>query len=115
MSQMSIGLSSNLWIEWDTLNTMIGMTPRFRPNVSFRFNADMKVSFFSEFVMQTPHVDIGETEFYSARTGMLFSWNFSPKSWLYIALNDFRKQDEVGDIVPRYQVGAIKVKYLVYF
>jgi hypothetical protein len=115
MSQMSIGLSSNIWIEWDTLNAVIGMTPRFRPNVSFRLNADMKVSAFSEFVLQTPHADIGETTFSSARTGMLFSWNFLPKSWLYIALNDFRKQDEVGDVQALYQVGAVKVKYLIYF
>ena len=112
---VSVGFSSNLWIEWDTLNTIIAMTPRFRPNVTIRFNATTNLSIFSEFVMFTPNTDFNDTELSSMRTGLLFSWNFMPKSWLYIALNDYRAQDEFGDLQPSYQIGAIKAKYLVYF
>jgi hypothetical protein len=41
--------------------------------------------------------------------------NFSPKSWIYIALNDYRAQDEHGRLQPQYSIGAIKAKYLLYF
>ncbi|GAI82468.1 unnamed protein product [marine sediment metagenome] len=68
----------------------------------------------SEFVMETPGTDFGETDLLSVRTGLLFSWNFSPKSWLYIALNDYREQDQ-GEIKPQYLIGAVKAKYLFYF
>lgn len=114
MQQMRVGLRSNLWIEWDMLNTIMAITPRLRPYIEYRFNAGMKLDIFSEFVMETPGTDFGETDLLSVRTGLLFSWNFSPKSWLYIALNDYREQDQ-GEIKPQYLIGAVKVKYLFYF
>ena len=114
IQQMRVGFDSNLWIEWDTLNTIIAITPRFRPKVEFIFNADMNLSVFSQFVMETPGTDFDETDLNSVRTGLLFSWNFLPKSWLYIALNDYREQKE-GKIQPVYHIGAIKAKYLIYF
>ena len=49
------------------------------------------------------------------RTSALFSWNFLPKSWLYIALNDYHAQDMTGELQPNYTIGAIKAKYLFYF
>jgi hypothetical protein len=110
-----VGLSSNLWIEWDTLNTIIALTPRFRPNITFKFNAKTSLNIFSELVMFTPNTDLDDTELSSVRTGLLFSWNFMPKSWLYIALNDYRAQDEAGDLQASYQIGAVKAKYLFYF
>jgi hypothetical protein len=113
--QMSIVLSGNLWVEWDTTNTIIAMWPLIRPRLDFRFNADMSLSIFNEFVMQTPNAEIGNTELLTNRLGLLFSWNFSPKSWIYIALNDYRAQDEHGRLQPQYSIGAIKAKYLLYF
>ncbi len=93
----------------------MAITPRIRPTVFIRFNADMNLNVFSEFVMLTPGSEFGETELYSNRIGLLYAWNFSPKSWIYIALNDYRAQDELGAIQPQYMIGAIKVKYLFYF
>src|SRR4030043_2231720 len=84
---LSVGINSNLWIEWDTTNTIIEMTPRMRPNILFRFNAAMKLSLFTELVMTTPGTDFDRTELNTMRTGALFSWNFMPKSWIYVALN----------------------------
>ena len=112
---MSAGFSGNLWIEWDTLENTVAMTPLFRPNVNFRFNADMSLNIFDEFVMSTPKTEIGNTELYSNRLGLLFSWNFKPKSWLYIAVNDYQEQDALGSLKPQYRIAAVKVKYLIYF
>jgi hypothetical protein len=75
----------------------------------------MGLTIFSELVMQTPQAKFDSTDLYSVRTGVLFNWNFLPKSWIYIALNDSRSDDAFGKLQPRYQIGAIKVKYLFYF
>ncbi|MCW4043404.1 MAG: hypothetical protein NWE90_06740, partial [Candidatus Bathyarchaeota archaeon] len=113
--QLSISLASNLWIEWDTHNTIIAIWPMLRPRMDIRFNADMSLTIFNEIVTQTPGTNFGELDLLSNRFGLLFSWNFKPKSWLYIALNDHRIQDEGGGLQPLYQIGAIKAKYLIYF
>ncbi len=112
---LSAGLAANYWIEWDTDNSIIAMWPRLRPQVFIRFNADINLSIFDELVYAIPGTNWGETELLTNRIGMLFSWNFLPKSWLYIALNDYRAQDEFGDLQHQYTISAIKAKYLVYF
>ena len=112
---LSTGVRTNLWIEWDTTNTIISMMPSIRPNFFARFTADMSLSIFSEFVMTTPGSDLNATELYSVRPGLLFSWNFRPKSWLYIALNDYHAQDNTGALQHHYLIGAVKAKYLLYF
>lgn len=112
---MSIVLSGNLWIEWDPTNTIIAMTPTVRPRLDIKFNANTSLAIFNEFIMQTPETNLSDTELQANRLGVLFSWNFLPKSWLYVALNDYREQDEQGTIQPVYRIGAVKVKYLFYF
>jgi hypothetical protein len=113
--ELAIGINVNHWIEWDVDNTVYAMHPSMRPRIDIKFNADMKLSVFSEFVMYTPGTDIGDTDLSAVRTGALFSWNFMPKSWLYLALNDYREQDDAMSLEPKYQIGAVKVKYLLYF
>lgn len=112
---LSAGFNVNQWIEWDTTNTLIQMTSLFRPNVMIRFNAYMTFRMTVEFVMTTPQTDFGETELATVRTGALFTWNFKPKSWLYIALNDYQAQGDDGALEPQYTIAAIKAKYLFYF
>lgn len=112
---LSIVLSTNLWVEWDTIGTVLAMWPRIRPRLDFRINADMTMALFDEIVMYTPQTNLGETEFIANRLGFLYSWNFRPKSWLYIALNDYRAQDETGSLQPQYRIAAIKATYLFYF
>jgi hypothetical protein len=114
MPPMSIVLSGNLWIEWDTTNTIVAMTPRIRPRIDIRFSADKSLAIFNDILLETPETRIRDTEFASNRFGFLFSWNFKPKSWLYVALNDLREQ--TGEkLEPVYTIAAIKVKYLLYF
>jgi hypothetical protein len=113
--ELSLGLSIYYWIEWNPDNEIIYTWPMFRPRVDIRFNADMSLSIFDEIVTQTPGTDFGELELQWNRVGVLYSWNFMPKSWLYLALNDHRVQDATGTLQPLYQGGAIKAKYLFYF
>jgi hypothetical protein len=111
---MSIVLSGNLWVEWDTTNTIIAMTPRIRPRIDIRFSADKSLAIFNDILLETPGTDIGNTRFINNRFGFLFSWNFLPKSWLHVALNDFRERG-VEKLEPIYTIGAVKIRYLLYF
>jgi hypothetical protein len=56
--------------------------------------------------------------------GFLVSYNFLPKSWIYLALNDVESRrsgtEEMGDPLPRAmhvdgRAGVFKVRYLYYF
>lgn len=56
--------------------------------------------------------------------GFLFSWNFSPKSWIYLAINELKSRtnefDNSGNFIPSKlttldRVGVFKIKYLYYF
>ena len=115
ISRISLILRGNMWIEWDTLGPIVAITPRLTPRIRLNLTKDIELNIFNEFVMETPGTDFSELELISNRFGLLFSWNFAPKSWLYIALNDFREQDDYGNLQLENQVGAIKAKYLIYF
>ena len=56
--------------------------------------------------------------------GFLFSWNFLPKSWIYLAVNEFQDRSEEYDannnLLPGRmhttdRAGVFKIKYLYYF
>jgi len=115
MPRISLNLDSYSWVEWDTTNTIISIWPVATPRLDFTITPTMTFGIFNEFVFTTPGTDFGKTEYLTNRFGFLFSYNFKPKSWLYIALNDYRVQDETHRLKVQNQIGAIKVKYLLYF
>jgi hypothetical protein len=56
--------------------------------------------------------------------GFLFSWNFLPKSWVYLAINDYydrsNEYDTSGNLLPNRihvtdRAAVLKLKYLYYF
>lgn len=112
--EVSLSLNSNVWAEWDTLSAIIGFTGVTTPRVDCRVNADMSLSLFNEFVLEIPEIHLEAAELTSSRFGLLFSWNFLPKSWLYVALNDYRDRWN-GEFRLRNRIGAVKAKYLMYF
>lgn len=113
-SPLSLSANANFWAEWDTLGSLEAITPRFTPRINFYINADMKIQLFNEFVFEIPGSDFSNSEMITNRLGFLFSWNFKPKSWIYIALNDHRARDN-GSLELQNQVAAVKAKYLLYF
>ncbi|HAD82607.1 MAG: hypothetical protein A2509_01000 [Candidatus Edwardsbacteria bacterium RIFOXYD12_FULL_50_11] len=119
ISPLSTTLTSMLWVEWDPGKEIVAMTPIFRPRMDYRITAKMTLSVFNEMVGTTPESNFEKTRLYSDRFGLLYSWNFSPKSWLYVALNDYNSLDygsnPDGEMTQRYIIGAIKARYLLYF
>lgn len=112
----SLGLNSNIWIECDTTNSVIAIWPMATPRIYLTITPKMELSVFDEFVFSTPGSDLGKAQIITNRVGLLFSYNFKPKSWLYIALNDHRVRDsETGTLILSNRVTAIKAKYLISF
>lgn len=113
--EVSLSLNGNNWVEWDTLNSIVAVTTVATPRLDIRFGADISLSIFNQLVFETPEVDVGRTDLSSNRIGLLFAWNFKPKSWFYIALNDYRVANENGKLQLEDRIGEIKAKYLIYF
>ncbi|MGQ9603483.1 MAG: DUF5916 domain-containing protein [bacterium] len=114
--RISFMINSTIWIECDTTNSVIAMWPMATPRILVAISPKMNFSIFNEFVFSTPGSELRRTEIASNRFGFIFSYNFKPKSWLYIALNDHRARDpEIGHLVLSDRVTAIKAKYLVWF
>jgi hypothetical protein len=111
----SFVLNGNEWIEWDPDNNLVAITSVLTPRIDIRFNADMMLSVFSQMVFETPRTEYEETNLVSNRFGALLSWNFKPKSWVYVALNDYNIEDANGQMELYDRVAAVKAKYLVYF
>lgn len=124
VSPLSVGMNGNLWVEWSQNNHVIGMVPRLRPSFLWRITSKMTLNGFNEMVMATPRTELSRTTLSSNRLGALFSWNFRPKSWLYVALNEYSGQEPKFDenmtltdyaMRPQYAIAAVKVRYLIYF
>jgi hypothetical protein len=91
----------------------VGVTSVARPRIDFRITSKLSFNVYSEMVLMTPETRWGETRLGSNRVGFLFSWNFLPKSWLYVAFNDYRiGGDDRLTLASR--IGAVKLRYLFY-
>jgi hypothetical protein len=112
---LSISLNGNYWVEWDPDNQVVDAWPLLTPRLRLSFSSKMTLEVFDEMVMNLPAGELGGFKYVTNRVGGLFSWNFRPKSWIYVALNDFRADDGTGRLVIMDQIGAIKAKYLLYF
>jgi hypothetical protein len=103
----------NYW-EADPNGKIVGVTSVVSPRIDYRINARMSFNVYDEVVLTTPRLSFDSTRIATNRVGFLYSWNFLPKSWLYVALNDFRVDLGQG-LTLASRVGAIKLRYLLYF
>jgi hypothetical protein len=116
---LSASVSTDVSMEWDPQNRVIATWPILRPRLNWRINPYMSATVFNEMVGYAPETQLARTRIQSDRIGMLYSWNFAPKSWMYVALNDYDaldySQNPAGIMKRQYSIGAVKVKYLLYF
>jgi len=105
-SRWSLYANGSAWIERDPGGHIADITYRIRPGVRFSLIDGMNLSVYEE-IPVTKHMGI-----LSLRTGMSFSYNFLPKSWLLIAYNDYQWRDAEHRYHPRQRVFAAKIPRL---
>ncbi|MCF7886772.1 MAG: carbohydrate binding family 9 domain-containing protein [Candidatus Marinimicrobia bacterium] len=103
---MEIGSSFNTYIEGNPDGNIEEITYNSRPFISSTPINNMNIRIYLDNLFLK-----SSGEFERLIGGFLFSYNFSPKSWLYIALNEVQQRPgqrlKVQD-----RAGAIKLKYL---
>jgi len=108
---LRVGTSLNLWIEFDPDKNVEDVTYNARPWVSITPINDLN------FYVYVDNVFLQSSDkMESIFIGALFSYQFSPKSWIYFALNEGKNRDNsfrTMNLTDR--VAVFKVKYLYYF
>lgn len=116
---LDLGTSFDTYMEGNPDGALEEVTFNARPEVTFSpfNNLRARVYVDNVFVRSTDRLE-------SVIFGVLLSYNFLPKSWIYIAVNEVRNREEefdrAGNALPRRmhvadRVGVFKVKYLLYF
>lgn len=116
---LNIGSSINIFVEGNPDNKIEDITYNTRPYFSLTPINDLNIRFYFDdvFVRSTDR-------FQQFIGGLLFSYNFLPKSWIYLAINELRDRSDEFDfaqiLLPNRmhttsRVGVMKVKYLYYF
>jgi hypothetical protein len=116
---LSLGTSLNVFVEGNPDNNIEDVTLNTRPFFSLTpvNNLNVRVYVDNVYVHSTDRLEqvIG---------GLLFSYNFRPKSWIYLAINEVRDRsdeyDSEGSLLPNSlhlvdRACVFKVKYLFYF
>jgi len=116
---IELGTSFNAYVEGNPRGEVEDITYNARPYVSVTpvNNLNLRMYFDNVFVKSTDRLE-------QVIVGFLFSYNFLPKSWIYLALNEVRERKEEysagGELLPvrmrtTERAGVFKVKYLYYF
>jgi len=119
LDELEVGTSLGAFVEWDPESRLEDVTLNARPYFSLTpvNNLNIRVYLDNLFVRSADNVQqvIG---------GLLFSYNFRPKSWIYLAINELRdRSDELdggGTLLPNRlhlvdRAAVVKLKYLFYF
>jgi hypothetical protein len=100
---LGLGVSASSTTELDTLARVTQMNWIFRPNVRWAVTRDLQFRLTGEVIPGCQ----------TARASLLFSWNMSPKSWLYVAWNEKHELTQGAPVLER--IGVVKLSYLFYF
>ncbi|MBN2366442.1 MAG: hydrolase [Calditrichaeota bacterium] len=116
---LKLGTSLGLFFEGNPSGAVEDITLNSRPFLSATpvNNLNVRIYIDNLFYHSTDHME-------QMIFGFLFSYNFSPKSWIYFAINEVRDRserlNEFGNPLPSRlhvtdRVSVLKVKYLHYF
>ena len=116
---LEVGTDLNVFVEENPNNQVEDVTLNSRPYFSVTpvNNLNVRVYLDNVYVRSTEKIQ-------QAIGGLLFSYNFRPKSWIYLAINEIRDRgdeyDSLGHLLPNRlhvtdRAGVFKIKYLFYF
>jgi hypothetical protein len=105
-----IGSSLDLFIEGNPHGGIEDITYNARPYIDLTPVNDLSVRVYVDniFVRSTDRME-------RIIAGLLFSYNFSPKSWIYFAVNEIQARNDKFKMVTAERAAVLKVKYLYYF
>jgi hypothetical protein len=116
---LDVGTMMNVFVEGNPDNNVEDITYNARPYLSVTPANDLNIRAYLDHVYVRSTKQTQQIIF-----GLLFSYSFLPKSWIYLAVNEVRdRSDEFsssGALLPntlhvRDRVSVLKVKYLYYF
>ncbi len=116
---LDLGTSYDMYVEGNPEGHVEDITYNARPYFSLTpiNNLNVRVYVDNVFIKSVDRLD-------HVIAGFLFSYNFSPKSWIYFAFNEVRDRsdqfDQSGNLLPHRmhtveRAGVAKIKYLYYF
>ncbi len=116
---LDLGTSYDMYVEGNPEGNIEDITYNARPYFSLTpvNNLNVRVYVDNLFIKSVDRLD-------HVIAGFLFSYNFAPKSWIYLALNEVRDRsdqfDSAGNLLPSRmhttdRAGVFKIKYLYYF
>jgi Domain of unknown function (DUF5916) len=116
---LQLGTSYNMYVEGNPAGNVEDITYDARPYFSLTPVNNVNVRVYVDNLF-----DRSSNQMQQIISGLLFSYNFSPKSWIYFAYNEIDNRDEqldpFGNVLPikmhvAARAGVIKIKYLYYF
>ena len=116
---LELGTSFDTFIEGSPTYQIQDVTYNARPYVSVTPVNDLDFRVYLDMVYVRSSDQLQQTIL-----GFLFSYNFSPKSWIYLAINEYRQRSYDSDALGNTLVGPLsvtdrdgvfKVRYLYYF
>lgn len=103
---LTLSLRATSWIQREQNGHIQEVTYLLRPSVSFNFAKGMSLGLYAE----TPLTRSNGIS--SVRVGLSYRYNFLPKSWLIVALNDYEYHYDDGGYETMERVFTVKLKHL---
>jgi len=106
---LKFGLGVNSTVEWDTVRKIaIGWI--LHPTFRYALTKDLHLRIYSELNLDSQIDSLPQIQYLN----LLLSWNFRPKSWIYLAFNESHDANLKGfPLIER--IGVLKIRYLLLF
>ncbi len=110
LDEFQLGSSLNTYIEGNPDNDIEDITYNARPFISWTPVNDLNIRLYVDNVFLRSSGKIEQVI-----AGFLIAYNYSPKSWLYLAVNEIRERDDLNIMRLSDRVAVLKASYLYYF
>lgn len=111
LDQIKIGTSFSFWLEQNPAGSVEEITYNARPYISLTPINDLNIMTYVDNTWKKTGDGVN-----NVLIGFLFAYQFSPKSWIYFALNEIHDRDsQTNTMRMTDRLSVFKVKYLYYF
>ena len=107
MKRLYMSFNGDAWVEQKPSGDIEEITWRLRPGIAWLISNAMSLRVYEE---MTVYRSSGLS---SVRLGVMYKYNFLPKSWVYVAFNDRQRREDDGTYTPLQQVFVVKLTYLL--